>query len=214
MEQSLKSVASWLPTTNQHNRIMKKDFELLTTYGAKFIVNGIRTTIDCDFLVRPFGNYMDDIWDYLEKKFPGERFEDTPWDIDPRFERFEYDEFGAKYAVLNMGSMQEAEIDWEYDCVFVNTDDFPSYERWKVDSIRALNEIDVPIDIHELSDEQLKKLRGEIRIGSLYYSDYNNSFFIDRSELSSYCEAYDEWLEEESIEDSPEEFSYYMREVA
>ena len=193
---------------------MKKDFELLTTYGAEFIVGGIRTTIDCDFLVRPFENYMSDIWDYLEKKFPGEDFKDYPWDIDPRFERFEYDEFGTKYIVLNMGSVREDEVDWEYDCVFVNTEEFPSYERWKMDSIRALNEIDVPIDIHELSEEQLKKLRKEIHIGSCYFSDYNNSMFIDRNVLSSYCENYEEWLEEENIEDSPEEFAYYILEVA
>lgn len=193
---------------------MIKDFELLTTYRTAFIVDGIRTTIDCDFLVRPFENYMDDIWGYLEKRFPGERFEDSPWDIDPRFERFEYDEFGTKYVVLNMGSMQEDEVDWEYDCVFVNTDDFPSYERWKMDSIRALTEIDTPKDIRELTDKQLKELRGKVRIDSIYLADFNNPFFIDRSELSSYCEAYEEWLEEEGIEDSPEEFSYYIREVA
>lgn len=193
---------------------MKKDFELLTTYGAEFIVDGIRTTIDCDFLVRPFENYMSDIWDYLEKKFPMEDFKDYPWDIDPRFERFEYDEFGTKYVVLNMGSMQKNEVDWEFDCVFVNTDDFPSYERWKFDSIRPLNEIDTPKDVRELTDEQLKELRGMVSIGSIYLADYNNSFFVDRDELSSYCGSYDEWLEEKGIEDSPEEFSYYMREVA
>lgn len=193
---------------------MKKDFELLTTYGAEFIVGGIRTTIDCDFLVRPFENYMSDIWGYLEKKFLGEKFEDYPWDIDPRFERFEYDEFGTKYIVLNMGAMQEDEVDWEYDCVFVNMDEFPSYERWKMDSIRTLSEIDVPKDVQELSEEQLKKLRKEICIGSCYLSDYNNSMSVDRNILSNYCEAYEEWLEEEGIEDSPEEFSYYIREVA
>ena len=157
---------------------------------------------------------MSDIWDYLGKKFPREDFEDYPWDIDPRFERFEYDEFGTKYVVLNMGSMQENEVDWEYDCVFVNTDEFPSYERWKMDSIRTLSEIDVPKDVQELSEEQLKKLRKEIRIGSCYLSDYNNSMSVDRNILSNYCEAYEEWLEEEGIEDSPEEFSYYIREVA
>nr|DAG40086.1 MAG TPA: hypothetical protein [Caudoviricetes sp.] len=193
---------------------MKKDFELLTTYGTEFIVGGIRTTIDCDFLVRPFENYMSDIWDYLEKKFPGEDFEDYPWDIDPRFERFEYDEFGTKYIVLNMGAMQEDEVDWEYDCVFVRTDVFPSYERWKMDSIRTLSEIDVSKDVQELSEEQLKKLRKEIRIGSCYLSDYNNSMSVDRNILSNYCENYEEWLEEENIEDSPEEFAYYILEVA
>lgn len=193
---------------------MKKDFKLLTTCGTEFIVGGIRTTIDCNFLVRPFDNYTDDIWDYLKKKFPDTRFDDYPWDVDHRFERFEYDEFGTKYVVLNMGSMQENEIDWEYDCVFVNTAGFPSYERWKIDSIRTLSEIDVPKDVHELSEYQLRKLREEICIGSCFLSDYNNSMCIDRNVLSDYCDDYIEYLEEEQRDDTPEVFAYYIREVA
>ena len=110
--------------------------------------------------------------------------------------------------------MSDKDIDWEYDYVLVDTYAFPTYERWAMDSIICLTDVDVAHDIHDLTDEQLQELRGEVCIGSYFSADYNNSFFLDRSELSCYCDSYDEWLEEKGIEDSPEEFSYYMREVA
>ena len=194
---------------------MKKDFELLKK-PTEVIYNGIRTKITGGgVIVKLLSNYMEDIWDYLTEKYPEEDFsEGDAWDYDPRFQYFKYDEVGEEYIVLSLDEMSEKDIDWEYDYVLVDTSAFPTYERWTMDSIRALNEIDVPIDIHELSEEQLKKLRKEIHIGSCYFSDYNNSMFIDRNVLSSYCENYEEWLEEENIEDSPEEFAYYILEVA
>ena len=194
---------------------MKKDFELLNK-PTEVIYNGIRTKITGGgVIVKLLSNYMEDIWDYLTDKYPDEDFSDgDAWDYDPRFQYFKYDEVGEEYIVLSLDEMSEKDIDWEYDYVLVDASAFPTYERWTMDSIRALNEIDVPIDIHELSEEQLKKLRKEIHIGSCYFSDYNNSMFIDRNVLSSYCENYEEWLEEENIEDSPEEFAYYILEVA
>ena len=83
-----------------------------------------------------------------------------------------------------------------------------------MNKIVCLTDIDVAHNTYDLTDEQLKELRREVCIGSMYYSDYNNSFFLDRSELSGYCETYEEWLDEKGIEASPDEFSYYMREVA
>lgn len=193
---------------------MKKDFELLKS-SPKVIVNGISTTVDGDFIARPFWNYMDDIWEYIEKRFPGETFEEgEAWDIDPRFERFEYDELGYQYVVLNTGNMKEDEIDWDYDYVFVDTSNFPSYEQWNIDKMKCLSDIDLPHDIHDLSDEQLKELRGKICAGSCYLADYNNSMFIDRDVLSGYAESYLEWIEVENLKDTGEEFAYYIREVA
>ena len=183
---------------------------------TEVIYNGIRTKITGGgVIVKLLSNYMEDIWDYLTEKYPEEDFsEGDAWDYDPRFQYFKYDEVGEEYIVLSLDEMSEKDIDWEYDYVLVDTSAFPTYERWTMDSIICLTDIDVAHNIYDLTDEQLKELRGEIRIGSMYYSDYNNSFFIDRSELSGYCESYEEWLEEKGIEDSPEEFSYYMREVA
>ena len=47
-------------------------------------------------------------------------------------------------------------------------------------------------DLHiwDLDEEQLKKLRSEISVGSVYLSDYNNSFEIDPNEVYNYSEGY------------------------
>ena len=193
---------------------MKKDFELLKK-GTDVIYNGIRTKITGGgVIVKLLSNYMEDIWDYLTEKYPDEDFsEGDAWDYDPRFQYFEYDGVGDEYIVLSLDDMSENDIDWEYDYVLIDTSDIPSYLQ-DLNRIVCLTDIDVSHNIYDLTDEQLKELRGEVRIGSMYYSDYNNSFFLDRSELIGYCESYEEWLEKKGIEDSPEEFSYYMREVA
>ena len=182
---------------------------------TEVIYNGIRTKITGGgVIVKLMSNYMEDIWDYLTEKYPEEDFsEGDAWDYDPRFQYFEYDGVGDEYIVLSLDDMSENDIDWEYDYVLIDTSDIPSYLQ-DLNRIVRLTDIDVAHDIYDLTDEQLKELHGEVCIGSMYYSDYNNSFFIDRSELSDYCESYEEWLEEKGIEDSPEEFSYYMREVA
>ena len=193
---------------------MKKDFELLKK-PTEIIYNGIRTKITGGVIVKLLSNYMEDIWDYLTEKYPEKDFsEGEAWDYDPRFQYFKYDEVGEEYIVLSLDEMSEKDIDWEYDYVLVDTSAFPTYERWTMDSIICLTDVDVAHDIHDLTDEQLQELRGEVCIGSYFSADYNNSFFLDRSELIGYCESYEEWLEEKCIEDSPEEFSYYMREVA
>lgn len=190
---------------------MKKDFELLKK-PTEVIYNGIRTKITGGgVIVKLLSNYMEDIWDYLTEKYPDEDFSDgDAWDYDPRFQYFEYDGVGDEYIVLSLDDMSENDIDWEYDYVLIDTSDIPSYLQ-DLNRIVCLTDIDVAHNIYDLTDEQLKELRGEVRIGSMYYSDYNNSFFIDRSELIGYCESYEEWLEEKGIEDSPDEFSYYMR---
>ena len=185
---------------------MKKDTEV--------IYNGIRTKITGGVIVKLLSNYMEDIWDYLTEKYPEKDFSDgDAWDYDPRFQYFEYDGVGDEYIVLSLDDMSENDIDWEYDYVLIDTSDIPSYLQ-DLNRIVCLTDIDVAHNIYDLTDEQLKELHGEVCIGSMYYSDYNNSFFLDRSELIGYCESYEEWLEEKGIEDSPEEFSYYMREVA
>lgn len=194
---------------------MKKDFELLKK-PTEVIYNGIRTKITGGgVIVKLLSNYMEDVWDYLTEKYPEKDFsEGEAWDYDPRFQYFKCDEVGEEYIVLSLDEMSEKDIDWECDYVLVDTSAFHTYERWTMDSIICLTDVDVAHDIHDLTDEQLQELRGEVCIGSYFSADYNNSFFLDRSELSCYCDSYDEWLEEKGIEDSPEEFSYYIREVA
>ena len=194
---------------------MKKDFELLKK-PTEVIYNGIRTKITGGgVIVKLLSNYMEDIWDYLTEKYPEKDFsEGDAWDYDPRFQYFKYDEVGEEYIVLSLDEMSEKDIDWEYDYVLVDTSAFPTYERLTMDSIIYLTDVDVAHDIHDLSDEQLQELRGEVCIGSYFSADYNNSFFIDRSELRCCCDGQDEGGEENGIEDSREEVSYYMREGA
>lgn len=193
---------------------MKKDFELLKK-PTEVIYNGIRTKITGGgVIVKLLSNYMEDIWDYLTEKYPEKDFsEGEAWDYDPRFQYFEYDGVGDEYIVLNLDDMSEDDIDWDSDYVLIDTSDIPSYVQ-DLNKIVELSDIDISHDVRELTDEQLKELRGMVSIGSIYLADFNNPFFIDRNELSSYCETYEEWLEEKGIEDSPEEFSYYIREVA
>jgi hypothetical protein len=64
--------------------------------------------------------------------------------------------------------------------------------------------------ISDLSEDELKTLRGQVSIGSMYTSDYNNSFFIDEDEVMDVCEHYDDWLEEEQCDDTPENFAHYV----
>ncbi len=193
---------------------MRKDFELLKK-KTEVIVNGIRTKLDGEFIARAYNEYMDDVWEYLQDRFPDKAFsEGEPWDYDPRFDHFEYDEFGKLYICLNIDLMKEDEVNWETDCVFVDTSPFPTGERWDFDKIQCLPDIDTPAWIFDLSDEELQELRGEISLGSIYLADYNNSMFIDRNELSDYCERYDAWLDEEGLEDSPEIFAHYIQDVA
>ena len=182
---------------------------------TEVIYNGIRTKITGGgVIVKLLSNYMEDIWDYLTEKYPDEDFSDgEAWDYDPRFQYFEYDSFGDEYIVLNLDDMSEDDIDWESDYVLIDNSMIPSYVQ-DLNKIVELSDIDISHDVRELTDEQLKELRGMVCIGSIFLADFNNPFFIDRSELIDYCESYDEWLEEKGIEDSPEEFSYYMREVA
>lgn len=68
-----------------------------------------------------------------------------------------------------------------------------------------LEELRYETDVHlsDLSFKQLKQLRNEIRSGSLYLSDYENSFNIDRKEVYDYAEYYEDYLEESGREDTP-----------
>ena len=69
-------------------------------------------------------------------------------------------------------------------------------------------------NISDLSFDELCELRKEIYLGSMYLTDYENSFGIDVDTLYSYSEGYEESLYEEYGEDwenhdTPEEFANY-----
>ncbi len=68
--------------------------------------------------------------------------------------------------------------------------------------------------IQDLTFEQLKTLRSEIHPGSLYLSDFRNSFGVDEKTVSDYADGYIESLYEEYGDDwekydTPENFAEY-----
>jgi hypothetical protein len=71
-------------------------------------------------------------------------------------------------------------------------------------------------NIFDLSESELKELRGEIVTCSIYLSDYNNSFGIPNDVLSDYSDSYWEYLverygdEDAELNDTPEEFAEYI----
>ena len=78
-------------------------------------------------------------------------------------------------------------------------------EKEELDELREEKEI----HIWDLDREQLKKLRSEICVGSIYTSDYANSFEIDPNEVCNYSEGYLSFIEEVGREDTQEEFAEY-----
>ena len=66
------------------------------------------------------------------------------------------------------------------------------------------------LHVWDLSFQDLKNLREEIRVGSCYLSDYENSFNIDTNEVSNYAESYEMYLEEENLQDTPQNFADYI----
>ena len=84
------------------------------------------------------------------------------------------------------------------------------YEREELDLLRKEKEI----HIWDLDEEQLKKLRSEICVGSCYGSDYENSFDIDTEEVYNISEGYLSFIGFYGYEDTQEEFAEYCMDVA
>lgn len=61
------------------------------------------------------------------------------------------------------------------------------------------------VHLHELSENQVKKLCKQISFGSLYYDDYNNSFGVDSHEVANHVDTFIEDIEM-LIEDNEIEF--------
>ena len=78
-------------------------------------------------------------------------------------------------------------------------------EKEELDLLREEKEI----HIWDLNEEQLKQLRSEICVGSIFLASYANSFEIDSKEVSNYADGYQEFIEECGYEDTPEEFANY-----
>ena len=75
------------------------------------------------------------------------------------------------------------------------------------------------VHVSDLTEEELKQLRREVCVGSIYLSDYSNSFDIDENEVCNACDDYyihissdddgNRLPETEWQEDTPEEFANF-----
>lgn len=65
----------------------------------------------------------------------------------------------------------------------------------------------VDVHLYELSEADVKKLQGEIVMGSLYLSDYANSLGVSETEVSNYAEGYLE------VEDEYDSFYDYIQSI-
>lgn len=98
-------------------------------------------------------------------------------------------------------------VDYDYgDCYILEHD-----SEWRIVDKECF---EFERNISDLSFDELCELRKEISLGSMYLTDYENSFGIDVDTLSSYSEGYEESLYEEYGEDwenhdTPEEFANY-----
>lgn len=66
------------------------------------------------------------------------------------------------------------------------------------------------VHVLDLSEDDLKKLRGEIFVGSCYLSDYGNSFYIDEEEVYDYSKNYEDYIGVLNLEDTPQNFANYI----
>lgn len=196
---------------------MKKDFDLLKVGTEVVLRDGTPTTISQSLIVRPVEDYYMDAWDYVTKKHPEWDFSDgEPWDYDSRFQYFVYDEWGSQYVVLDISQMTPEEIDWESDRVYIDTNDLLSYQTWFDERIPELSEIDIPRDIQDLSQEELRGMFDEISFGSCFLSDYANSYHVVRDEVCDYADGFLDFLDEEYGEENsdkhltPKEWAIYV----
>ena len=202
---------------------MKEDFSLLKVGTGLVTDCGVLTTISEGYIYRPTSVYFEDAWECVQKQHPDWDFSDGDViDYDNRFVKFISDPwlftnnvFGD-YIVLDLSKMSPEEINWDEDYIRVDVSENASYERKLHDSLMALRDIELPRDIYDLSEDELIELYNSVRVGSMYYSDYNNSFHVDRKQVSDYVEGfeavqYDEYGENEYEKHlTAEEFAYYV----
>lgn len=82
-------------------------------------------------------------------------------------------------------------------------------EEFEVDC----DDLEVYNTIWDLSHDELCELRGQVRLGSCYLSDYDNRFGIDREQVYDFCEGFGESIGWSDTEDTPENFADYCEGV-
>ena len=64
-------------------------------------------------------------------------------------------------------------------------------------------------NLNELTKDQLWKLRQEIRLGSLYTTDYENSFDIPEKICQAFFDGYNEYIGELMVDDGHDADEYF-----
>lgn len=122
----------------------------------------------------------------------------------------------------------EKEFDMQFDHLIMQKDIFnevywkmlvvnyiPLYNRLLEDDeekwLQELRE-EKEYNINDLSYNELIQLRGEVVVGSCFLADYENSWFIDTNEVCDACDSYEEWRVENELEDTPDNFAYFIQE--
>lgn len=119
---------------------------------------------------------------------------------------------GTHFYELDVERMTSDMIEWKFDYVRIDTSDIPLYLR-DLNEIVNLTDIDLPHSLSDLSRDELIALRRQIQIGSMYLSDFNNDYFIDRDELCAESESFlDSQMEKYGADEyeshlTPEEFA-------
>lgn len=110
--------------------------------------------------------------------------------------------------------MQKDIYDEVYWKMLVMGDFCPLYDRllkdYEEDELEEWRE-EEDLSVFDLTNEQLQQLRSEIVVGSIYLSDYENSFYINEDEVCDTLESYDIWCKENDIEDNAENFAEYVQ---
>ena len=114
-------------------------------------------------------------------------------------------------------------VDEVLDCTFEKTptkkelDETPIlfypdivYENLKTETVPITRLVPLR-HVTYLTEKELIKLKKQIHAGGLLYGDYENSFGVERKELSDVCDSYNEALESDSqyewlTKDTPENF--------
>lgn len=137
---------------------MINDFCLLKKGTEIVLDNGIKTTIASNELLKEDFTYM--------------------WSKDDeRVISTITDEYGDHYAILDLEKLTPEDIDWTNDSIFVPKEDCKVNKYQDV----YLSDVELPREIGELDRESLKEMRDSVCIGSIYTSDFNNEFFVDRN---------------------------------
>ena len=80
-----------------------------------------------------------------------------------------------------------------------------------VETYAPLNELSVYATMEDLSFDDLKSLRKQISLGSIYLADYDNCFGVDRKEVSDYADGFGNEINWNDDLDTPENFALYCR---